>query len=295
LLAKGTTPAVMASTADMFAGSARVRAYGWVNGGFAFAALLGVPLLALVAGVTHWRVSFAVVGGALMALTLVLWRMRFPQPTGRAGGYASAYAALLRRPAVWFISLSNLCERILFGAAITYLPSFLVQRYDLALGATAPILMLTAMGGLVGNLVAGCTSAGLPAAKVFGVCQALAGLVAVVVLGLDWPLVVAAALMWLLSAANTYSRPPFLALVTEVGAMARGRMLGLLSVTNQGGATAGAALGGLIFALGGYPAVGALIAVVGLATLLAAARAGELRAGRCALVARRGRRRVGGG
>ncbi|MBI4506125.1 MAG: MFS transporter [Chloroflexi bacterium] len=265
-----TSPSVMASTADMFQGPARARAYGWVHGGFAFAALVGVPLAAVLAGATHWRVSFLAVGGALMALTLVLTRVPMLRPSQRAVGYARAYVALLRQRPMWLILGSNALERTVYGAATTYLPPFLIQQYDLSLGAVAPVLAITAVGSLVGNLAGGRASARVPPALLFALCQGAAGAAGLLILGLAWPLALAGALIWLFGAFNAYSRPTFLSLVMDLGATARGSMLGILSTTNQGGITLGAAAGGLALAVGGYAAVGVLIAGLGLGAALLA-------------------------
>jgi MFS family permease len=51
---------------------------------------------------------------------------------------------------------------------------------------------------------------------------------------------------------NATSRPAFLALGSELSATHRGALLGLLSLTNQGGAVLGSALGGLGISLGSY-------------------------------------------
>ena len=53
--------------------------------------------------------------------------------------------------------------------------------------------------------------------------------------------------------ANTASRPAFLALGSELSQRHRGALLGLLSLTNQGGAVVGSGLGGLVLGAANYP------------------------------------------
>jgi len=71
----------------------------------------------------------------------------------------------------------------------------------------------------------------------FGVAP---GLVASVVLGA------------LFGLTNASSRPAFLALGAELSPRYRGALLGLLSLTNQGGSVLGSSLGGLAIGLGSY-------------------------------------------
>src|SRR5438270_48436 len=68
---------------------------------------------------------------------------------------------------------------------------------------------------------------------------------------------------------NASSRPAFLALGSELSPRYRGALLGLLSLTNQGGSVLGSSLGGLAIALGSYGtlAILALCGGVGAAVL----------------------------
>jgi predicted MFS family arabinose efflux permease len=60
---------------------------------------------------------------------------------------------------------------------------------------------------------------------------------------------------------NASSRPALLALSAELSARHRGAVLGVLSVTNQGGAILGSSVGGLAIGLGGYGALAVTMAV----------------------------------
>jgi predicted MFS family arabinose efflux permease len=77
---------------------------------------------------------------------------------------------------------------------------------------------------------------------------------------------------------NATSRPAFLALGSELSPRHRGALLGLLSLTNQGGAVFGSALGGLAIGTGSYVSLGVLTLLTGLgaaALALPLARATE--------------------
>lgn len=263
-------PTIVASTGDLFHGAARTRAFGWVNAGWALAALVGVPLMAVLAAATHWRIAFVVAGCATMAITLPLSRVPFAPPRGHGTGYLTSYVPLLRRRLTWLTLGTDALERTLYACATTYLPSFLIQRYDLPLGAVALILALIALGALAGNLAGGRMGGLIPPAKLVALCQGGAGVLALLALGVNPPLALVVALLWLFGAANAFSRPTFFTLVTDVGGTARGSMVGILAMANQGGLALGAAAGGLALALAGYPGVGALVGLCGLGAALLA-------------------------
>src|SRR5207248_316978 len=63
---------------------------------------------------------------------------------------------------------------------------------------------------------------------------------------------------------NATSRPAFLALGSELSPRYRGALLGLLSLTNQGGTVLGSSLGGLAIGLGSYSTLALLTLFGGL-------------------------------
>jgi predicted MFS family arabinose efflux permease len=274
LAGAATAPMLLASVGDFFDGPARVRAFGWVNGGWALAAIVGVPLAALIAGATHWRVSFAAIGSVMLVLVLVLTRVRFPRPRQQPVGYRATYARLVRRLPVWLALTCNAAERALYAAVATYVPPFLIEHYGLSLDAVAPVLALSAVGGLVGNLAGGWSAGRIVPPRLFAICQGGAGMLALVVLSGVVPLVATAFLIWAFGAINAYSRPAFLSLVTDVGGDARGSMIGMLATSNQSGYAFGAAAGGLALALGSYAGLSVFTLAAGLAAALTAAALG---------------------
>ena len=106
-------------------------------------------------------------------------------------------------------------------------------------------------------------------AAIFVVAQALAGSVGLLLFGLAPGLVASVLVGGLFGLSNATSRPAFLALGSELSPRYRGALLGLLSLTNQGGSVLGSSLGGLAIALGSYGtlAILALCGGVGAAVL----------------------------
>ena len=77
-------------------------------------------------------------------------------------------------------------------------------------------------------------------------------------------LVLSVALGALFGMINATSRPAFLALGSELSPRYRGALLGLLSLTNQGGTVLGSSLGGLAIGLGSYGTLAVLTLCGGL-------------------------------
>ena len=262
---------LMAAVGDLFPPERRGMAMGWLNMGFSLAAVGGVPLVGAVGGLLGWRGAFAATGLLLVGLAVLL-RLAFPAPPARGGaaGPGTTYRAVLGVPLLGNVLAANILERSIFNASALYLPSFLMLSYGLDAVEVAPALALVAGGTIVGNLLGGWLGDRYRKARIFVVAQLLAGAVGLAVFGVPAGLVASVLGGALFGLANAASRPAFLALGTELSPRHRGAVLGLLSLTNQGGMVVGSALGGLVIALGGYPALAALTALSGLLAALLA-------------------------
>ena len=262
---------LMAAVGDLFPPERRGMAMGWLNMGFSLAAVGGVPLVGAVGGLLGWRGAFAATGLLLVGLAVLL-RLAFPAPPARGGaaGLGTTYRAVLGVPLLGNVLAANILERSIFNASALYLPSFLMLSYGLDAVEVAPALALVAGGTIVGNLLGGWLGDRYRKARIFVVAQLLAGAVGLAVFGVPAGLVASVLGGALFGLANAASRPAFLALGTELSPRHRGAVLGLLSLTNQGGMVVGSALGGLVIALGGYPALAALTALSGLLAALLA-------------------------
>ena len=252
-------PSLMASVGDLFPPERRGMAMGWLNMGFSLAAVAGVPLISAVGGLFGWRWAFAATGLTLLALALLV-QLRFPPPRPTASGTSvlATYRSVLGVPLLGNVLAANLLERAVFNAAALYLPSFLMLSYGLDAVAVAPSLALVAVGTMLGNVLGGWLGDRGNKAAIFVVAQLLAGAVGLLLFGLPLGLVTSALGGTLFGLANAASRPAFLALATELSSRHRGSLLGLLSLTNQGGVVIGSALGGLVIGLGGYPSLAAV-------------------------------------
>ena len=252
--------AVMAAAGDLFPSSRRGMAMGWLNMGFSLAAIVGTPLVGAVGGMLGWRWAFAA-SGLLLVLVGVVFRFTFPavRTPPSEGSMLATYRAVLDVPGLWSVLSANLLERALFNLGVLYLPSFLILSYGLDPVSVAPTLSLVAIGNVVGNIVGGWLGDRLPKAAIFVVAQALAGAIALALFTMPLGLAISAAGGALFGLVNSISRPALLALGTELSSRNRGAVLGVLSLTNQGGVVLGSSLGGLAVGLGGYGAIAAVM------------------------------------
>jgi predicted MFS family arabinose efflux permease len=248
--------AVLAAAGDLFPPRKRGMAMSWTNLGFSLAAIVGVPAIGVVGGAFGWRWAFAASGVLLLALAALI---RFTFPVGRVqpaeGGVFSTYRSVVGVPGLASVLAANLFERALFNLSVLYLPSFLMLNYGLDAVAVAPILVLVAFGNIAGTVGGGWLGDRFPKATIFIIAQALSGVVALVLFTQTPGLWISAAGGALFGLLNASSRPALLALGAELSSRHRGAVLGLLSLTNQGGIVLGSSVGGVAIGLGGYAAL----------------------------------------
>jgi len=145
---------------------------------------------------------------------------------------------------------------------VLYLPSFLMLSYGLDAVAVAPVLVLVAIGNIVGTIGGGWLGDRFPKATIFLIAQAVSGVVALGLFTQTPGLAISAAGGALFGLLNASSRPALLALSVELSARHRGAVLGLLSLTNQGGIVLGSSVGGVAIGLGGYGALALIMTMV---------------------------------
>jgi predicted MFS family arabinose efflux permease len=256
---------VMAAVGDLFPSHRRGMAMSWLNAGFGLAAVAGVPAVGVIGGVLGWRWAFAATGLVLLVLA-VLVHLAFPNPgpTHAGSSLRQTYAEVLGVPLLGNVLLANLLERSIFNAAVLYLPPYLMLSYGLGTADVAPALALVAIGTIVGNGLGGWLGDRFrgPRATIFVCAQLIAGALGLVLFGVAAGLVVSVVLGALFGLSNATSRPAFLALGSELSPRYRGALLGLLSLTNQGGSVLGSSIGGLAIGLGSYSTL-ALLTVCG--------------------------------
>jgi DHA1 family inner membrane transport protein len=261
-------PVLLAATGELFPPERRARAMGWFNMGFSLAAVAGVPLVAMIAGLWGWRASFVAVGGALIALSGV-FRLAFPSPrrSTAATSALAAYREVFAVSQLVNVMAANVVERSMFTMMTLYLPPFFMLTYHLGAVEVAPLLAMVAVGAIGGNVLGGWLGDRFWRPGVFIASQALAATFALALFGLRLPLAVAIGLAAVFGLAASLGRPAFLAFSSELAPEHRGALFGLIGLTNQGGLVVGSAVGGFILEMGGF----VTLAVIAAAQALGAA------------------------
>ncbi|HEV7663222.1 MAG TPA: MFS transporter [Chloroflexota bacterium] len=262
---------VMAAVGDLFPPNKRGMAMGWLNSGFGLAAVAGVPAVGIVDGLWGWRWAFAFTGGLLVILAACVY-VAFPhvRPTHERVGLRQTYAAVLGVSLLGNVLSANLLERSIFNAAVLFLPSFLMLQYGLGPADVAPALALVAIGTIVGNSIGGWLGDRFPKAATFVAAQLVAAAFGLILFGIAPGLAISVACGGLFGLSNATSRPAFLALGSELSPRHRGALLGLLSLTNQGGSVLGSSLGGLAIGFGSYQTLALLTLCGGIGAALLA-------------------------
>ncbi|HEX5811450.1 MAG TPA: MFS transporter [Pseudonocardia sp.] len=263
--------------ADLAGPTRRASAVGWLFLGLTVANLVGVPAATVFGGVVGWRLAFALIAGvALLCVAGML--LTVPRDAG-AGGVAvglRAELAVLRRPAV-LLALAM----VVFGCGglftfSTYIAPMTTEVTGWPPAAVPVMLALLGLGMTAGTFLGGRIADrmdGLRAAVVVLGAQAVVLLGAVAAVHSRVLAPVAAFAVGALSLALV---PVVQTVVVDAArdapVLASASMQSGFNIANA----LGAALGGLVLAAGlGYaapPAVGAVLAAVGVGIALVALR-----------------------
>jgi DHA1 family inner membrane transport protein len=251
---------VFATVSDHVAPNQRGRALGWVMTGQSLSLVLGVPLSTLIGAQAGWRgahVTFGVLT-VLVGLTMLLLIPR--RGTFQASAREAASAAPLRTivtPRILSLLISGATERVCFAAMSVYLATFLIATYSVSLEGMALVLLLVALGSLVGNMAGGQIADRVPSRELlYGASLALTGLVALPLLFWTPRLEVSIALGFAYSFTNAIGRPAFMAALSAVPESVRGTVLGLNVTFASVGWIAAAAVGGWLVGASGFGSLG---------------------------------------
>ncbi len=148
------------TAATRMAGPGRLgQALMFTSAGVSLATVAGVPLGVVLSGLVDWRVTFAIIGGAMLLLAVGVRTLLPPVPAAATSSLAALGRTLLR-PGVWVGMLGHV--GVVFGHFIAYtFVRLALERVAYADGTPISpntiVLLLAAfgIGGLIGNLVIG--------------------------------------------------------------------------------------------------------------------------------------------
>ena len=253
-------PNSMAAVADAVSSARRAQVVGGLMAFATLSSVIGVPLVALLAESGSWRLPFVAVGSLLAACAVLNW-LWFPKSDGaglRSFSFFSRYKTLLAMPVFRSILAVNFAQRIAYFALFSYLAAYLIDAYDMSVGAVALPLGFVGMGTVIGSYVGGPVANRKNRMPLIAVSALAGGAGALVLFSVDVPLWTAVAIATGSISLLSIGWPVVITLSTAVSGQSRATGIGLLGVSNQMGGVGGAAVGGVLLAASGFPGVGYL-------------------------------------
>jgi predicted MFS family arabinose efflux permease len=270
----GLAIAILPSLAQAVAGTAfegaeRRRTIGVATAGAAGAAVVGVPVLTMIAASSGWRSALVGAGVAgLGAAGLVAWwspRDGGPRPAGASRGAVREQLRRLRdQPVFLRLFTATFTRSVAWSGLLTYIGALVTHTLGLGPDGLAITYLLGGSGYVLGSLLAG------RLLNHYGSLAALAALHGLLA-GLF-----ALSLSALLGPAPTVALQGvigFAGAVATVGVATRlvaespsgvGTIMALHGTLTNLGAAAGAGIGGVLLVLGGFPLMAVSLPVVAL-------------------------------
>ncbi len=242
----------------------RGRALGWVMSGQSLALVVGVPMAAAVGSILGWRGWFFLVAaialtssGALLATV--------PKPPARAAGARRGTLKGALSARVWGLLGCGVTERVCYGLAAVYYPTFLQVTYDLSLMQLAIPLVVFAIGNVVGTILGGQLADRLyDRLLTFTVAMAASGVSALALFLWHPGVPISVALGFIYVFLNAAGRPSLMAAYAAVPDQVRGTVMGLTGTAASVGWIGAAGLGAVMIGLSGFDGFGPLGLVLGL-------------------------------
>ncbi|CUV02329.1 AMINOGLYCOSIDES/TETRACYCLINE-TRANSPORT INTEGRAL MEMBRANE PROTEIN [hydrothermal vent metagenome] len=253
-------PNGMAAVVDVVPPARLARAIGTLISFTTLSAVIGVPAVALMADLGSWRLPFLVIGSLLTACIVLNW-FWFPKneaAKSRTFAFLSRYRDLLALPVLRSILAANLAQRIAYMAIFSYLATYLIDDYGVSVGAVALPLALVGIGGVIGSYIGGMVATHPDRMSLIAASAIGGGVAAAALFSVDLPVWAVVAISTVSIALLSLPWTVMIAVCTEISGNSRATGVGLVGVSNQTGAVGGAALGGLLLAVSGFPGIGYL-------------------------------------
>ncbi len=250
----------LAIAGTRFAGDARRRAIGWTIGALSSAPIVGIPLLTAISGVGGWRAALA--AGGLAAAGAAWFVAAALPPDGRrpttplqTRTLLGAYAPLLRHPpTLRLLGVATLRAAWWLGL-LTYLGAFLEDAVGLSTRQIGFVYTLAGAGFAAGTFVAGGRLGAVSPRASVALSSVAAGLLVGPML-LFANARVALPLLLVISLAAAMCSVGVTTLLAAESPAGAGTTMVLNGSLLNAGTAGGAALGGILIALGGYGALG---------------------------------------
>jgi len=257
----------MAVVSDYVSPEKRGKALGAITFGSGLGAAVGIPIMAMIADIYNWRLSFILCGfmtGILCLIVMILLpSSRTVQKT--KFNFLSQFIPVIKQRVIWDISLVNFCSRTGLMIVMTFFSSFLIVRHGFSTGDTAiPIAFVS--GGIV---LASITGGSLADTKfrllfvpfVMGISGLLGASIFLFHFNPITLITLASLYMWVI-----YTPFPLVVTLLSLlgGKRLRGTTISMVPISNQAGILVGPVLGGLTLGIWDYEGLGALCFIMGL-------------------------------
>jgi DHA1 family inner membrane transport protein len=248
----------LAMAGGAFTGDERRRAISWISTGTASAAIAGIPLMALLASATSWRVAYSVVAGLGLLWFMLILRLIPDDATHtrqpfRIAQILAAYRPLVGARPMHTLFLASLLRAISWVGVLTYLGAFFADQFGMSTGEIGWTYMVGGTAYFGGTKLSGGNLAGLEPRNAFALSVfAMGGLLCLTMLlplnpffsiGLLALAAVGGGVSWVLLVTLLASETP----------AGQGTTMALNSGVFSLGSALGGAAGGGLLALGAYP------------------------------------------
>lgn len=262
-------PNVNATLADTFPYSERGKAISTVMGLNTMASIAGIPLAGIIAELTSWRVSLLLVAVlALAAAAAVLFLIPRSRPTGDVRRARALFGSILESRSAMAAIVSSLMGALFWFTWVTYSVVYFEDVHGLTPSVAATIALTLGLGVLVGSQIGGRLGDRLGHRQIVWSSIAISAVLLLALTNLPLPLAAAAALNFVVSGVIGARFATNTALLGEQVPAARGTMLAITSSVVSVGIVLGAWIGGILIDGPGFPALGVVCAVVGMASAL---------------------------
>ena len=251
-------PNSMAAISDVVAPEQRGRAIGAASGISTAAAVIGVPVVAILASVADWRLPFIVCGSLLLGIFVLswLWYPKGPITASRSFSYFSRFKELGSISVFRIGMVTYVSQRIAFYAVIGYLAAFLIDTYGMSVGETALPLAVVGLGAVIGSLWGGVIANHQRRLNFVAGCALAGGATALVLFTVDPSIWVTVFIAFGAVCVLSVGWPVFITFATDVAGQSRATAVGMMGGSNWLGGVIGSSLGGAFLAVGGFSAVG---------------------------------------
>ena len=265
----------LAIAGTRFDGNERKRAISWIVGALSCGGIIGVPLLTVVGSVTSWRVALMASGIVSAGVALFVSRT-LPVDRRTTGGrwnlglFRRAYSPLAQHPPTVRLLVASAIRAACWLGFLTYLGAFLDEEIGLSTRQIGLVYTVGGTGYAAGSVVAGRLLDLAPARWMVAAMSVVSGLATAAAVSISTAPFVVGTIVVLATASAIASIGVVYLLSTESPAESATTMVLNSSMVNFGTA-GGAAIGGALVAIGGYPMLGvglSFFALLGAALVL---------------------------